>query len=216
MRSYNTSRRFFSFLELLAWPALSVGMVAIVFCVRNLFGLGIYGFDVNRSMELLIIGPAVIVVLYSLMIIIIAQVGRAGVDTAEFTGQILKVARDQLEVSQQLLRQNDTMRMSYAALAEKSPEDRPLASYATLAAAGNGKDKTSTPGLVPGSEGSDRSDLGTQILPATGTKAREALPHGAIPFLGYTILPQSGNFWVGDQFFTSLDAAKRYVELLNE
>ena len=126
------------------------------------------------------------------------------------------MARDQLEVSQQLLRQNDTMRMSYAALAEKSPEDRPLASYATLAAAGNGKDTHPAAGPQEGAESHGVSELGKLNGPKAASEAREALPHGAIPFLGYTILPQSGNFWVGDQFFTSLDAAKRYVELLNE
>ena len=212
MRSYDTSRTIFGLVEALAWCGVIAGGFMFAIGMSAIFGSGRMGGQVGVILMI----PGVIFLVFGFLTIVMIQTARAGVDTAELTGQVLKVARDQLEVSQQLLRQNDTMRMSYAALAGKSPEDRPLANYGTLAAASNGKDKTSAPGLVPGSEGSDRSDLGTQILPATGTKAREALPHGAIPFLGYTILPQSGNFWVGDQFFTSLDAAKRYVELLNE
>ena len=203
MRSYNTSRMFFGFLELVAWPTLSIGVVAIVYSARNLLGLGIYGFDVNRSLQLLIIGPAVVAVLYSLMIIIIAQVGRAGVDTAELTGQMLRVARDQLEVSQQLLRQGDTLRMSYAALVEKSSDDRPLADYGAAVASGR-RGAGEGPPVANGAASSTSGETLIHI----------PVVDGSTRYQGREILHSGSAYLVEGERFATLDSAKGYVDEL--
>jgi len=48
------------------------------------------------------------------------QIGRAGVDTAEYTQQMLKISRDQLEVSQQALAKGNAAAKSFSNLADQS------------------------------------------------------------------------------------------------
>ena len=57
-----------------------------------------------------------------------AQIGRAGVDTAEYNQHILKVARDSLDISKQTLRQGKVLEESFATRARQEPA--PGASFA--------------------------------------------------------------------------------------
>lgn len=119
MRSYETSRTIFTIVEFLAWCSLVLGSLFFVIGLNGIFSRS--GFGSNLSAILII--PGVILVVFALLTIVTIQTARAGVDTAELTGQMLKVARDQLEVSRHVLRQGETLRASFEAL--KQPEPPP-------------------------------------------------------------------------------------------
>ncbi len=119
MRSYETSRTIFAIIEFLAWCSLVLGGLFFIIGLNGIFSRS--GFGSNLSAILII--PGVILVVFALLTIVTIQTARAGVDTAELTGQMLKVARDQLEVSRQSLRQGETLRTSFEAL--KQPEPPP-------------------------------------------------------------------------------------------
>lgn len=109
MRSYENARGLFSFLEFLAWSGAVLG-IAIIFVSIEAASRSFGGAGVLAAM------PGIAISLFSLIWVAIIQVARAGVDTAELTQQSLKVARDQLEVSKQALKQGDIAQRSFAAL----------------------------------------------------------------------------------------------------
>lgn len=119
MRSYETSRTIFAIIEFFAWCSLVLGGLFFIIGLNGVFSRS--GFGSNLSAILII--PGVILVVCALLTIVTIQTARAGVDTAELTGQMLRVARDQLEVSRQSLRQGETLRVSFEAL--KQPEPPP-------------------------------------------------------------------------------------------
>tara|TARA_R110002074_G_scaffold104113_4_gene224731 strand:- start:8554 stop:9174 length:621 start_codon:yes stop_codon:yes gene_type:complete len=110
MRSYENARGLFSFLEFLAWGGVLLG-IAIIFVSMEAASRSFGG-----GAGLLAAMPGIAISLFSLIWVAIIQVARAGVDTAELTQQSLKVARDQLEVSKQALKQGDIAQRSFAAL----------------------------------------------------------------------------------------------------
>ena len=116
MRSYETARAVFSFLGFMFWAGVVLGvLVAIV-------GLGAAGSNFGRGPGILAAMPGIFIAVISLLGVAIVQNARAGVDTAELTQQALAVARDQLQVSKQALRQGETLQASFAALkAEQTP-----------------------------------------------------------------------------------------------
>jgi hypothetical protein len=126
MRSYQASRNIFGFIEFLSWASLVIGGVCIVFAM-NALGSNSFG-RIDPGVFAGI--PGVILILYGLLGIMIAQTARASVDTAELTGQMLKVARDQLEVSKATLRGGNTPASSFDTL-QPAPQPAPSASYAT-------------------------------------------------------------------------------------
>lgn len=208
MRSYETSRTIFGFIEFLAWCGVVGGGFMFLAGMSAIFGERGFGGQIGVILMI----PGVIFLVFGLLTVVMVQTARAGVDTAELSGQMLKVARDQLEVSKQALRASEAAARTYEGLAQKAAEDRPLADFGAAFAAVR-KD-TGDASLVAKAANGIVTDAGTPS--AVPGEDAAALPHGAIVFLGHTILPQAGNYWVGEQFFTSLDAAKRYVQILKE
>lgn len=119
MRSYEASRTIFGLVEALAWLGVIAGGFMFTIGMSAIFGNR--GFGGQIGMILMI--PGVIFLVFGFLTIVMVQTARAGVDTAELTGQMLKVARDQLEVSRQSLREGETLRASFEAL--KQPEPPP-------------------------------------------------------------------------------------------
>ena len=63
--------------------------------------------------------PGIVIGIISLFGVALTQNGRATVDSAEYGQQMLKVARDQLEVSKQSLKQGNGLENSFADLAKR-------------------------------------------------------------------------------------------------
>ena len=107
MRSYEVARSLASFLEFVFWSLAALGAMAALIggdMASNSFG--------GRAL----IGalPGVAVMLIGLIGVAMTQNARAGVDSAEYSQQMLKVARDQLEVSRQALQNGTAPQASYA------------------------------------------------------------------------------------------------------
>lgn len=124
MRSYGTARSLFGFLELVAWSAVVIGMLA-AFAGADTRSGGMFGGNIG------IIGavPGIIITVLGLFQVAIVQAARATVDTAEYTQQMLKIARDQLDVSKQSLKQGERIETGFSALKQPEPT-RAKASFA--------------------------------------------------------------------------------------
>jgi hypothetical protein len=97
MRSYEVARTLFSFLAFCAWSIVVVGgLVALI----GAGGGSRYG---GAGAGLLAMVPGLSIGIAGLLLVAFVQIGRATVDTAEYSQQMLKVARDQLEISKQSL-----------------------------------------------------------------------------------------------------------------
>jgi uncharacterized membrane protein len=116
MRSYHAARAVFTLFSTLAWILILVGIVAV-------FG----GFSAGRQINpynpdlgvALVAVPGALVSIFGFVMLVLAQMGRAGVDTAEYSQQMLKASRDHMEVSQQLVRQGEKLEQGYAAVVAK-------------------------------------------------------------------------------------------------
>ena len=82
-------------------------------------------------MSLLFYVPGIVIFLVGFVSLSLSQIGRAGVDTAEYSQQMLQLSRDQLNVSQQTLRQGEQIKQSFEAL-KTSTASLSTASFATM------------------------------------------------------------------------------------
>ena len=90
-----------------------------------------FGRHAKEIVILLAMFPGFAVSFIGFLGLALVQIGRAGVDSAEYSQQTLKVARDQLEVSRQALRSPNTTPTSFAATVNpNSASDPPFSRYA--------------------------------------------------------------------------------------
>ncbi len=120
MRSYGAARSLFSMVSFFAWLMIIGGVIGAF------IGAGV-GSDMarwNRAPEfigmMLGAAPGVIVSVIGFLGLVTAQMGRSGVDSAEYGQQMLQIARDHLDISRQSLNKGDAVRQSFAALPESS------------------------------------------------------------------------------------------------
>ena len=117
MRSYEAARSLFSFLGFIAWSVVVFGvLVALV----SAAGGSRFG---GAGAGLLAMVPGVAIGIAGFILVAFVQMGRATVDTAEYTQQMLKIARDQLDVSKQGLNQGKVLEQGFAALKSAPEED---------------------------------------------------------------------------------------------
>lgn len=164
MRSYQTARRIFGFIEIVAILVIIAG-IAI-----GLAGLAILADAASGRRfpgDLVFVGlvPGAIIVFIGLFGIVIAQSARASVDTAELTGQILKVARDQLEVSKQGQRPSHSAPTDFSSFVDRKDQT-------------DGADFTTM--TKPNGARTDRLDDGS--IPAISATADAALPPPSVGF----------------------------------
>lgn len=141
MRSYAAARGLFSFITLLSWVFMIGGGLGAV------MGVAILG-DIMRSQQspVILLGsiPGILISIIGFFSLVMAQMGRASVDSTEYGQQMLQVARDQLEVSRQSLRKGDQAPTTYTS--HQPVEDAPKSGgYATL----GDRKETSTPAAEP-------------------------------------------------------------------
>lgn len=118
MRSYDTARAVFSFLEFVTWASVVIGVILIFVGIE----------EAPRNAKLLGATPGILFTLFGILGVATVQAGRAGVDSAEYGQQMLKIARDQLEVSRQSLKRQEADGKSFAAL-RSTGEQAPNASF---------------------------------------------------------------------------------------
>lgn len=115
MRDYSVARNLLGLIEFFLWMGVLAG-VGIAF---SSVGVASRSFGTPGFLAAI---PGIAIGLLSLFGVAITQMGRATVDSAEYGQQSLKVARDQLEVSKQALKQDKAIQTSFAALLQSRAE----------------------------------------------------------------------------------------------
>ena len=108
MRSYGTARGIFSFLEFIGWSVVVIGII-VGFVLAG--GARRYASDGQKFMLFLLGGSSSLIGLFFVGAV---QHWRAGVDSAEYGQQMLKLARDQLAVSKQGLISQNTDKQTFS------------------------------------------------------------------------------------------------------
>lgn len=116
MRSYHAARAVFTLFSTLAWVVILAGGALAVISGGMAAERASFG---NEMVALMAAIPGAILSLLGFVMLVLSQIGRAGVDTAEYSQQMLQASRDHMEVSRQLVRQGEKLEQGYAALAAK-------------------------------------------------------------------------------------------------
>ncbi|MEH6741628.1 MAG: hypothetical protein V7695_24200 [Sulfitobacter sp.] len=183
MRSYEAARTLFSFLAFCAWTVIIIGvLVALV----GAGGASRYG----GGAGLLAMVPGIGIGLAGLLLVAFVQMGRANVDTAEYTQQMLKISRDQLDVSRQSLEQGDAFQKSYSSLNKETIDTPQNPGYASNTA----KPEKAAPNLE-----TPISNYGNKTS-----------------YNGHTISEADGIFHVDNAKFRQIEHAKEHIDLLSE
>ena len=192
MRSYRAARAYFSNLEFLSFCVAILGIViaggSLLFSAtiaKEFPGIPDIGFMFLAMM------PGLAIAFIGFMGLVLSQIGRAGVDSAEYGQQSLKVSREQLEISRQRLMQGSMAEPSYAAVEAAKREIRH--------------------GLADPSPG-----YGYAPAPTSATPSADRTPLGsAITFQGETIRVVEGGYVFGKAVFDTLEEAQAQIRSLH-
>ncbi|MBT52778.1 MAG: hypothetical protein CMF72_05170 [Mameliella sp.] len=121
MRSYEAARGLLGFLGFLAWCAIILGIFIAIGAGSAVSQSRSFGIGSGAMAGMMAAMPGLILAFLGFLGLAQVQMGRAGVDTAEYTQQMLKIARDQLEVSKQSLKQTGGTRQSFETLQNNGP-----------------------------------------------------------------------------------------------
>lgn len=179
MRSYEAARSLFSFMAFCAWSVVVLGVLAALIGASSVSQYG------GPEAGILAMAPGVVLGITGLLLVAFVQMGRATVDTAEYTQQMLKVSRDQLEVSRQGLKQGGEQSGSFAALRKVEPPTK----------------------IAVQNSGTSFAEVS-----AKPTSPVEMIADEIITYRKNQIERFGGQFQLGTKVFQSLDIAKQYVE----
>ena len=182
MRSYEAARSLFSFLAFMAWSSVVSG---VLLALISAAGASKYG---GSGAGIIAMVPGIVIAIVGCIQLAFVQMGRATVDTAEYTQQMLKLSRDQLEVSKQSLKAQNSAPQTFAAATQQGSNQDQKASFASQA---NNAE----------SSGQTISDSGPGNF----------VPEDTI-YRGKTIRAEKGKFLYKGVPFDTLGAAKDYVD----
>ena len=191
MRSYRAARAYFSNLEFLSFCVVILGILvaggSLLFSAR--FAQNFPEVP-NMGFMFLAMLPGLAVAFIGFMGLVLSQIGRAGVDSAEYGQQSLKVSREQLEISRQRMMQGAIAEPSYAAIEAAKREIRHGLADPAPSSYGHAPAPASVePGTTP---------LG-----------------GAINYEGQTIRAVEGGYVFGKAVFDTLEEAKAQIRALS-
>ncbi len=200
MRSYEAARSLFGFLAFLAWAVVVIGGIAALIAgggVTSHYGGGA---------AFLAMMPGIGLSLVGFILVAFVQMGRANVDTAEYTQQMLKIARDQLEVSRQALNSESRDAVSFTTKFEETT-DKTGPSFSDVNVSKQAQIET-----PPEARTEDATEK--TAAPSTPVSARVALglEDGVLEYGGQTIEVRGGKFLVAEMTFARLAGAQDYVD----
>ena len=198
MRNYEVARKIFSFLEVIGWIVVCVGVI-VGFVLAD--GAGRYA---TGGQQFLLFLAGLSVSLVGLVFVGGVQAGRATVDSAEYGQQMLKIAREQLEVSRQGLSQGKASVKGFSALKQAS-EEKPIASFTSANA--EAAPKKPKPAVL-----TDQSE--NAPAPTTDDLVR-GLEDGILPYAGKEIEVKNGKFIFAEKAFYKLEGAQEYIDQLD-
>lgn len=136
--------------------------------------------------------PGMIGMLVGIFFVIVVQVGRAAVDTAQMTGKLLDISEQQLQLS-------------------KAAQNRSLANQPEAMqrrTSGSGHDQTRLTGVPTlSSEG-----LVADAVGETSNRIQPTSNAGFVEHMGKQIRSDGHAFFLGNHRFQSLEKAKRHIE----
>lgn len=179
MRSYATARRSFSFLETFARVLVGVGCLSLIPVFMAL--------ELRGAVALLGAIPGVGIIAMGFFGIAYVQTARAAVDSAEYAQQSLSLAREQHEISKQMLRMAQTSQPGATYAPPTEPEALKDNSFDTA---------EPTPVAAP-------------PMPALPVVKGELMLH---EYGGIKIEEQDGVFLIEDKSYNSLIDAKLAVD----
>ena len=118
--NYRAARSVFGIAEFVLWCGFGLGIILAIVAA----GAASNGFG---SPGILAAAPGLAFSILCFIGMVIVQIGKAGVDSADFAYQSLAIARQQLEISKQALKQ-DAKVLSFADRAQISPLENPIRS----------------------------------------------------------------------------------------
>ncbi|MFC6639909.1 hypothetical protein GV827_16020 [Sulfitobacter sp. JBTF-M27] len=187
MRSYQAARTFFSILGFLSWCIIVLGAIVALFGIAAA-GQTSRGFAGPAVAGLVMLPLGIVIMFLGFLGLVFVQSGRANVDTAELTQQGLKIAREQLEISKQALKQGAALERGYVALQAAKADlqtEKPTAAASSY------------------SDAKPVTDIGSNGSLSSGD---------AIDHKGTTIRVVEAGYAVGDAIFDTLENAKAHIE----
>ena len=217
MRSYEAARSLFSFLGICSWAVIILGAI-LAFSGGTIAGTG-FGRGASGMSALLGAAPGFILAMMGFYGLALVQMGRAGVDSAEYSQQSLEVSRQQLEVSREVLAQGKTAAASYAELLNRQPVAAKYTSDVSNATAPNpsyasGAAQTEPPAQL-------YKDSGKPKIAKRKPNEPEQIEN--TPFenfddtlsTGDPVIFERGMWHVGERTFQSETPARHYAAQLN-
>lgn len=187
MREYTTARTIFGILEFVAWVAVVGGIIVAIMGASAATGFS------GRSAGLMGSIPGFIMAFLGIIAVATVQFYRAGVDTAEMTGKMLQISKEQLQLTK------EAQKASFAAKgAPATPATAKAPEPATTPA---DFDPVKLAERKPNGQ-----DAATNVEAATSTVYQYKVEHQ-----GETIGLANGKAIWGGQAFDTVDAAKEYV-----
>ncbi len=187
--NYGAARSILALAELTLWCGIGLGVIVAIVAA----GAASRGFG---SSGLLAAVPGIFISVICFLGIVIVQMAKATVDSADYGYQMLGVARDQLSISQQALRHSEQA-ISYAARATTEPKantaDVTGTSGKSDVSAANPNESVPLPSFMRSGENEPTSPRVTDY--------RDALIERTIN--GYTAM---------DKTFETLELAKDYID----
>ena len=180
MRDYSTARTIFSILEFVAWTAVVIGIVVAF------MGASAGGYYSRSAAGLAGAIPGLVLSFLGLIGAAFVQNCRAGVDTAEMTGKMLKISEQQL----QLARASAGYATSSGATRSVASKDSASASFGT----GSG----------------ERTALSADFDGPDGVGREPKMP--SIEYKGESILTTQLGVFIGDEQFETVEAAKKHID----
>ena len=222
MRSYEAARGYFNVMEKCGRGAML--LIGIGF-VLLLFSLGEQGLNNLGPIGMLtIVAPLLFLIGLCGLFLGYVQTSRAGVDTAEYTQQVLDVARKQLEISRQALEQNRKIELSYAALANTRPAPEATQDGGqTNAAAEDSPSYANREAAAPvapadvASPASIQDDVQTSLIaenPSPSAPAIEHKPSIPLPDVSHLVTYKDGRYTVEGKPFWSRKEAEEHARNL--
>lgn len=189
MRSYEAARSMFAFLSVLSWGVIIIAVIAALMGGNALSEMMNYREQTIGFLLGMI--PGAILAFVGFLGLVFAQIGRAGVDTAEYCQQSLQISRDQLEVSKQALRHGEEVKNGFASL----------------------KTQLATP-VTASYFGQDTKAPETAPAASPASTATYANNSKAIDYKGKSIQQLAQGFRFAGMEFKSLDAARSHIDEL--
>lgn len=197
-RSYETARTIFGILEFVAWTAVVVGIIA-AFAASSATGSS-FGRSAGMAVFLAAV-PGIALSVVGLIAAALVQNCRAGVDSAEMSGHMLKIAEEQLKISKEAHKASLAQSASFAQV-QKSPA------------------KPATPVAEPASSDASAASPAPKVAAAEAIIGNKKEPpvFGRAPTLetithdGVSIRRTEDAFFIGELRFTELEPAKAFID----